>query len=389
VRAVVYADSGGATIDAPLVFAGWGISPADYPRQPQLTFGIDFGQTVASFPDDYAKVDVRGKVVVLLRFTGILTGRGPANGPDVETHMKNAIKRGAAAVILVDPVLPRLPRVTTGVTQNLYQRVEAQSPVVNVSGVPVVVVSPTAADRLLKPFGIATTDLYLGLGSAAAPGTIAATTAWIASDSEFAEHSIARDLSTLARVEVPVARGAAHVRTVIAESASSSTAPRIVVWAVLHPSSVGDREPVEALAAAARVIGPRGGPFVFVAFDPSVDATGNARMVADALGTRKLALFIALDDLVGTALSFRTPFGDLIPAFDRYADRAGVPHVVTRSTVSRTSELWTWPGIAPFIEEKSIVVTGDGRAGDLRAAAAALIGYIGGRAALGAEELPH
>lgn len=389
VRAVVYAESGGGTVDAPLVFAGWGISPSDYPPQPQRIFDVDFGGTVATFPDDYKAVDVKGKVVVLLRYTGVMTGRGPATGPDVQTHVHNAIKRGAAAVILVDPLLQTFPRLTTGIRQNPYQRIESEAPVEKVAGVPVIVVSAAAADQLLKPFALDVSALYVNLSSAAIQGTIAVANAWIPSDSDFAGHSIARELPTRAQVAVPLARVQAHVRSVIAESAAPANAARIVVWAVVHPSSAGDREPIEAVAAAARAVGTRSVPLVFVAFDPSVDATGNARMVAERLGDRKLGLFIVLDDLVGTALSFRTAFGDLVPAFDRYADKAGVPHLVTRGTVSRTNELWTWPGIAPFIDNKSIIVSGNGRPGDLRSEAAALLGYIAGRAALGAEELPR
>jgi hypothetical protein len=300
-----------------------------------------------------------------------------------------AMKRGAAAVILVDPTLPRMPRLTTGVTQNLYQRLEAEAPVTRVEGIPVVVVSPSAADRLLAPFGIVTSQIYGGLVSGVAAGTIALSAAWIPTDSEHAQRSIARDLPTRATVSVPLAHQRAHVQSIVAESVAPDSGPRVVVWAVTRSSSAGGREPVDAMLAAARAIGPRGGPFIFVAFDPSVDPTANARVVAELLATRKLGVFIVLDDLVGSALTFRTPFGDLVPAFDRYAEKAGVPHATTRGTVSRSSELWTWPGIAPFIDEKSIVVSGNGRSGDLRAAAAALIAYVAGRVALGAEELPR
>jgi hypothetical protein len=48
---------------------------------------------------------------------------------------------------------------------------------------------------------------------------------------------------------------------------------------------------------------------------------------------------------------------------------------------------WTWPGAAPYIEDRAIIVTGTGGAGDPRADAAALIGYLAGRRFLGAEEL--
>ena len=391
IRSMVYSDSGGGKVEAPLAFLSWGISPSDTPPQPARLFDIDFGTTVKNFPDDYARVDVRGKIAVVMRYTGIMTGRGAVTAPDVTAQVKSALKRGAVGVIVVDSRLPLFPRLTTGTQVNLYQRVEADSPVQQTDGVPVVVVSAAAADRLLKPFGITPTDIYMELAGVQTftPGAQPVLTPWIASDSEFADRSIARDVAARAVMDVPLARVRAHVRSVMAESDAPASTPRILVWGVTHPTSAGGDEPVSALAAAATAIGPRGGPFVFVAFDPSVDATGNARMVAERLGSRKIGFVIVLDDLVGAALSFRTAFGDLVPAFDHYADEAGVPHLVTRGTVSRASELWTWPGIAPFIDDRSIVVTGDQRTGDLRGAAAALIGYIAGRAALGAEELPR
>ena len=46
-----------------------------------------------------------------------------------------------------------------------------------------------------------------------------------------------------------------------------------------------------------------------------------------------------------------------------------------------------WPGIRPFLDTRSVIVQGDGSAGDLRADAAATLGYLFGRLALGAEEL--
>ena len=389
VRAVVYGDSGGGRVEAPMVFVGWGIAPVDHPPQPAGIFSsIDFGRAVAAWPDDYTQVDVRGKVVILLRFTGVITGRGPATGPDAATHVKNAIKRGAAAVILVDPTLPQQPRVSTGIRQNLYQRIEQELPVERVSGVPVIVISSAAADRLLRPAGIVPSQLYAGLGFAAGVGTINLTNAWLASDSEFATHSLARDVAMRATVEVPLANVQAHVRTVVAESAAPSDAPRIVIWAVTHATTRGDTEPLDVLARVANAMRGREAPVVLVAFDPSVDASGNARMVAELLKGRSLGLFIVLDDLSGSRLSFRTPFGDLIPAFDHYADLAGAPHVITRTTVNPNQETWVWPGIAPFIESKAVLVTAAGE-GDVRSDAAAMIGYVIGRRALDAEELPH
>src|SRR5438046_5067333 len=67
-QAVLYSASGGGIVDASLVFAGWGISPADYPPRDVSVFSPpDFGKAIEKWADDYAKVDVRGKVVVFLK----------------------------------------------------------------------------------------------------------------------------------------------------------------------------------------------------------------------------------------------------------------------------------------------------------------------------------
>jgi hypothetical protein len=123
-----------------------------------------------------------------------------------------------------------------------------------------------------------------------------------------------------------------------------------------------------------------------VLFDPAVDASTNARDVAAVLASRHVSLFLVIDALDGTALRFTTPFGDLIPALDRYAEISGAAFVSTRATASQSN--WTWPGAAPYIEDRAVLITGTGGAGDPRPDAAALIGYIAGRRALGAEEMP-
>jgi hypothetical protein len=118
-----------------------------------------------------------------------------------------------------------------------------------------------------------------------------------------------------------------------------------------------------------------------------VDPSANARDVAAVLAGRRITLVLVLDALDGDALRFATTFGDLIPAFDLYADKAGAAHVVTRSVVNTGT--WTWPGRAPFIEARAILISGAGGAGDRRADASAVIGYFAGRLALGAEEVPR
>jgi hypothetical protein len=141
------------------------------------------------------------------------------------------------------------------------------------------------------------------------------------------------------------------------------------------------------LSALVAELAPRGLPFLFVDFDPSVDAGENALAVKDALAGRRIALMFVLDALDGSALRFTTPFGELVPAIDHYADQSGARYAVTRATES--IQTWSWPGIRPFVYAKAILITGNGGAGDLRRDAAALIGYVAGRYALGAEELPR
>jgi hypothetical protein len=77
--------------------------------------------------------------------------------------------------------------------------------------------------------------------------------------------------------------------------------------------------------------------------------------------------------------------GDLIPALDLYAAKASARHELTRSTASAAAA----SEFAPLMEFKTVVVRGNGASGDLRADAAALVGYLAGRLALGAEELPR
>lgn len=348
-----------------------GLSPADYPPRATSIFAApDFGTLVAPFADDYAGVDVRGKIAVIVRLMGVTRGSRVANGPDVESTILNAIRRGAVAVLFIDPDLTRYVNVPAGffTPVNPYRRLEATFPVTDVGGVPVIVLSPAAADRLLGAAGI--------VASAIAPR--------LEADSELARHSTSRELGTRAVVEVPLKKASAHIRSVVGEVPDiRADAGRVVVWAVLHPGSA--HPPTDVALALARQLAKSGLPFVFVAFDPAVDPNGNAREVAAALAGRRITLLLVLDSLDGSALTFATPFGDLVPALDLYAERAGVPHLVTRSVVSTST--WSWPGRAPFIEQRVAAIAGTGGDGDRRADAAAVIGYLAGRMAMGAEEI--
>jgi ABC-type dipeptide/oligopeptide/nickel transport system permease subunit len=371
-RPFVAAVTGGGRVDAPVVFASRGLSPDDYlPVKTSVFSAPDLGTLIGGFTDDYAGIDVRGKVVLLVRLAGVTIGRNAAQGPPVDVSIANAIKRGAAAVLFVDANLPRYSNVVTALSTSPYPRIEADLPVTDPSGgVPVIVLSPALADRLLAPIGLQASS-FVKTVDGTAEGTAP---------------SASRDLGVRARVEVPLERASAHVRSLVGEVGGVPTdRGRVLVWAVRHAGAAFPS--ADVAAALARELTARGSPFIFVDFDPSVDPTGNSRQVADALKDRRIALVIVLDDVDGAALRFTTPYGDLIPAIDRYADEAGARHVPTRSTLN--IEDWSWPGVRPFFDVKGILVSATQGDGDLRGDAAALVGYLAGRLALGAEELPR
>jgi Zn-dependent M28 family amino/carboxypeptidase len=95
VEAFGFSDSG--LVDAPLAFAGYGITATEAEK----ARGLDY--------DDYTGVDVRGKVVILLRFTPQAGGDGGAFGGLRSPHapfiakLENAKKHGAAGVVFVSP----------------------------------------------------------------------------------------------------------------------------------------------------------------------------------------------------------------------------------------------------------------------------------------------
>jgi peptide/nickel transport system permease protein len=391
VRSFVHAGTGGGTVEAPLVFAGRGLSPSDYPPgppRPPIFLDIpELGKALQAYADDYAGIDVRGKVVLMVRFVGVcparstrcsLQTRGYTTGPLVEDAIANAIKRGAAAVLFVDPSLTAytdtvpggLVRTRAGFEGgiNPYKSTEDRSRPTSTSGVPVVVLGPEEAGRLVAPIGL---DLspFIALDQAG---------------SDITKHSGARELGVAARVEVPLGVTTAKVTSYVGEVAGvASSTGRIVVWAPRRTD--GPHPTADVLAALARVLGGRDVPFIFVDFDPSIDASANTKSIGAALKDRRIALVIVLDRLDGGALRFTTPHGDLIPALDLYADNAGAPYQPTRATAAPSS----LDGIAPFIETKTVLISGNEGAGDRRSDAAALVGYLAGRLALGAEETPR
>lgn len=384
VEPVVNADTGGGVVEAPLVFAARGIVPSDFPSPPPSPFGVlEVGRFIQSYANDYAGIDVRGKVVLLVRFLGVATrGRNSsfnnyALGPAPDTAIGGAIERGAAAVLFVDPALPLYtdtPQLSTIVSGgirggiNPYLRLAREFPAATTSGVPVVALSTARATALVAPLGIDLTP-FLGYDL---PGTDTYT------------RSASRDLGITARVEVPLAQRSASVTSFVGEGPDVPTdAGRVLVWAVRKPGAANPAGDV--LAALARAFDGRRAPFVFVDFDPSVDPKANAQIIGEVLKDRRITLVVVLDELDGSALRFTTPYGDLIPALDLYAEKAGARHEVTRTTATIAALL----GIAPLLEVKTVLVRGNGGAGDLRPDAAALVGYLAGRFTLGAEELPR
>jgi peptide/nickel transport system permease protein len=400
VQSFVTSSTGGGAVEAPVVFVGRGITPSEHPPAPPSPPYAgkipDLGLLIKDYADDYAAVDVRGKVVVVLRFVGVAAAKPPALGSNqyilnastsgfpVEESIATAIKHGAAAVIFVDNDLPNyLEQITVfsgpgrvgGV--NPYMPLQAQNPPTSASGVPVVVIDAVAAGILLASTGLDVASYFQ------------VRTSVLDLFDEYMgdqyKRSPARELGVTARVEVPLARAQALVTSYVGEVGGvPGDAGRIVVWrerkADEPNSATGD-----ALAAVVRALGGRRVPFIFVDFDPSVDARLGTKAVSEVLNARRITLVVVLDQLAGSALKFTTANGELIPALDLYAERAGARHDVTRTTASAA----VMSDTAPLLDVKTVVVSGNGGHGDLRGDAAALVGYLAGRLALGAEELPR
>jgi hypothetical protein len=334
--------------------------------------------------------------VLLVRFLGIKARKPPelgsnqhplngsAYGFPVEDSIASAIKHGAAAVIFVDPDLTNYSEqinLSSGIGTagaNPYVRFQAELPPATTSGVPVVVVDPGVASAL-----VASTGLDLSPYSQYDP----ARRIWVFDDYMGVQYkqSPARDLGVSARVEVPLAQAQAIVTSYVGEVGGvSSESGRVLVWSERKADE--PRLPTrDVLAALARALGDRRVPIVFVDFDPAGDPRANAKAIAAALQGRRISLVIVLDRLDGSALRFTTANGELVPALDMYADKAAARHELTRTTATAT----TVSDVAPLLDYKTVVVSGNGGAGDLRPDAAAFVGYLAGRLALGAEELPR
>jgi peptide/nickel transport system permease protein len=307
----------GGTVEAPLVFAARGIVPSEYQAP-----------------------------------TALQRQRGSGAGPSIG----RAIKRGAAAVLFVDPDLGAYQTST-----NPYLLLEQQAPASGASGVPVIVLDPVAARTLVAPLGL---DLAPLLG-------------WDTRGQTW-DRSASRELGMRAQLAVPLRAQSVSVASRIAEVPDiPEEARRVVVWSSRNLDSAA-LEPgrAEALASLARVASARHAPFVFVDFDAHADPLG----IREALAGRTLALVLVLRELGGGILQFQTANGDLIPAIDFYAQQIGARFEPTRRTALVEQVVTPLPGI------KTIEISSTGT-GDARTDAVALIGYLAGRLALGAPEL--
>lgn len=389
-RSFVASNTGGGVVDAPLVFVGRGVVPTDHPPGPAArpgaqSLGPSFGTVIKDYADDYAGVEVRGTVVLLVRFMGIAAPtpnaalRGYTLGPSVENSIAAAIKRGASAVIFVDPALPYYSDTNVGVSYRCCGEtdgVAGVSPYVETErifrptvagGVPVVVLSTASANTLVAPLGL---DLAPFIG-------------WDEWGSQRYRQSASRILGVNARVEVPLRLEAAQVTSLVGEVRDAPhDAGWIIVWSIRRPGAAHPSGDV--IATLVRSLADSRVPIIFVDFDPSVDPDANAKTIRAVLGARRVTLVVVLDQLDGPVLRFTTPHGDLIPAFDHYAERAGARFEPTRTTPTPSA----LGDLAPFLDLKTVIVSGtSGGPGDLRPDAAAVLGYVAGRLALGAEEL--
>lgn len=368
---VLAGKSSGGSVDAPIVFAGWGISPADFPPQRLSAFAApDFGTAISAWEDDYEKVDVRGKVAVILRLTMLRQGSRFFSAPPADQIIDKAIRHGAAAVIIIDSV--RATAAGTPIT-NVYKRMGIEDPISSAAGVPTLVVSPDAADALLASAGIRPTEI------------LRSTTRDLSRDYTNGV-SMATAVPASARVEVPVARVTETAHGVLALSPARPDGHRLVVWAIAPSVIDGSRGAADAIAAAVRGGGDRQPEGIaFVIFDPHGDIAANAAEIAGAIGG-KPDLFVMLDSLAGDRLRALTIYDDLFLPIDHYADEAGAPHARTLA-----EDEPDWPtGLSAFGASKYVMVRGTGLAGatvDLRGDAAALLAVVLARYGSGSPEL--
>ncbi|MDQ6858999.1 MAG: ABC transporter permease subunit [Chloroflexota bacterium] len=376
---LLFGPTGGGVVDAPVVFAGWGISPADFPPIKTSVFGpLDFGTTVSDWQDDYATVDVRGAVALILRLPNVIIGRNAVPAPTADMLIASALKRGAAAVLWVD--LSRTQIIARG-QPDPYRRLVADDPLTRRDGPPVFIVTADVADQLLAPVGVRASDILRSQQQgdrAATPGT-----------------SMARPLPERAHIELPLAQVTSESHSLVALTPAPADAHRLVIWAVAPSTSSGSRAAADALSAVVSALAGRDTPpLALVVFDPRGDPAANARAVRAVLGSASIDDVFAIDSLAGSTLRFTTVYADLVAAVDDYAARSGARTTRTAGVVSpnspETGDLMRAAGLTAFVQDHWVLLSGQGPVtgdSDLRADAAAVLGYIVGRYAQRAPEL--
>jgi hypothetical protein len=102
----------------------------------------------------------------------------------------------------------------------------------------------------------------------------------------------------------------------------------------------------------------------------------------------------AIESLAGSSLRFTTVYADLVAAVDDYAARSGARATRTAAVASPgapdTGDLMRSAGLTAFVDDHWVLLAGQGPATDdqdLRADAAAVLGYIVARYAQRAPEL--
>jgi peptide/nickel transport system permease protein len=368
---VLAGKSSGGVVDAPMVFAGWGFSPVDFPPQHLSAFAApDFGTAISTWQDDYKTVDVRGKVTVILRLSQLRQGNRFVSAPPPDQLIEKAIAHGATAVILIDSFRAAS---AVGASLNTYRRMAIEDPISSPVGVPTFVLAPEAADALLQPVGLRATDI------------LRTTNRDLGRDYTIGI-SMATSLPQSAHVELPVGRVTETAHSLMALTPARPDGHRLVLWAVAPSTIDGSRSAADSLAAVLRGLdGPAVAGLAFVFFDPHGDVGRNATEIANAIGA-KIDLVIVLDSLTGQRLRSMTIYDDLFLPVDHYADEASAPH--TRTAFRDEPD---WPtGLSALGRSKYVLIRGTGPARDdveLRGDAAAMLAFAIARYVTGSPEL--
>ena len=354
---VLFAGSGGGVVDAPVVFAGWGIAPSDYRGE--------FGDAIGEWADDYAAVDVRGKIALILQLPLTMVTSGGFNRvatPGFDVIAANVVRRGAVGIMYVDRL-----RGSYGAdpSRNPYSALARAQPPTRPSGMPALVVDLAVADRLLLATGPSASEIYR------TPALSIARTSHA-----FFASSLARALPASARIELPAELVTSRSRSLVA-SLGDVSAGALMIWAIAPSRVDGSRDAARALLAVLRgVAKPEEQPaLVVVLFDPRGDADENAMAVRERLRGIPIRLLLALDALQGRELRFFANQGSLLSIADHYAAKAGVPHAPTLDVATPT-----WPtGLRAFNDVPTILARGDAIGGSRAGDAAAFVAYAVGR----------